>query len=218
MSVTLYGYWRSLAAYRVRVALNLKGVEYQEIAVDLAAGQQFDVSFDKLNPQHVVPLLIHDGLEISQSMAIMEYINERWPSLNLLPVDLFDKAKVRALALVTIADTHPLIVPRVRRLLGDHWGLSEDQQFQWAQHWFTVGNSAIEKMLIKEARSKTYAFGDDLTIADIALVSHAIGAALFKVDMTLTPTFEKIVSNCMEIPAFVKAHPLKQSGAPPRII
>jgi len=217
MSVTLYGYWRSLAAYRVRVALNLKGIEYQEIAVDLAAGQQFDAIFDKLNPQHVVPLLIHDGLEISQSMAILEYIDEQWPSPNLLPVHSYDKAKVRALALVTIADTHPLIVPRVRKHLGEHLGLSEDQQFQWARHWFTVGNVAIEKMLIKEARSKTYAFGENLTIADIALVSHAIGATLFKVDMALTPTFEKIGSNCMEIPAFVKAHPLKQAGAPPTI-
>ena len=214
MSVTLYGYWRSLAAYRVRVALNLKGVEYQELAVDLAAGQQFDASFDKLNPQHVVPLLIHDELEIGQSMAILEYINEQWPSPNLLPEHAFDKAKVRALALVTIADTHPLIVPRVRKFLGDQWGLSEDQQSMWAQHWFTVGNIAIENMLIKEARSKTFAFGEDLTIADIALASHAIGATLFKVDMALTPTFAKIVANCMAIPAFAKAHPLKQLGAP----
>lgn len=214
MSVTLYGYWRSLAAYRVRVALNLKEVEYQEIAIDLAAGQQFDASFEQLNPQHVVPLLIHDEFEISQSLAILEYINEQWPTPNLLPEHAFDKAKVRALALVTIADTHPLIVPRVRKLLGSHWGLDEHQQLLWAQHWFTVGNEAIEKMLIKDARSKTYAFGEDLTIADIALASHAIGGTLFKVDMALTPTFEKIFKNCMAIPAFAKAHPLKQSGAP----
>ena len=147
-------------------------------------------------------------------MAILEYINEQWPSPNLLPEHAFDKAKVRALALVTIADTHPLIVPRVRNFLGDQWGFSEDQQSMWAQHWFTVGNIAIENMLIKEARSKTFAFGEDLTIADIALASHAIGATLFKVDMALTPTFAKIVANCMAIPAFAKAHPLKQLGAP----
>jgi maleylacetoacetate isomerase len=217
MSVTLFGYWRSLAAFRVRVALNLKEVEFQEIMIDLAAGQQFEADFDELNPQHVVPLLIHDQLEISQSMAILEYIDEQWANPKLLPEQSFDKAKVRALALVTIADTHPLIVPRVRKLLGSQWALDEHQQFLWAQHWFTIGNMAIEKILIKEARSKMYAYGDELTIADIALASHAIGATLFKVDMALTPTFANIFSNCMAIPAFAKAHPLKQSGAPQSI-
>jgi len=214
MSVTLYGYWRSLAAYRVRVALNLKEVKYEEISVDLVAGEQYEAQFSSLSPQHVVPLLIHDGIEISQSMAILEYIDEQWFSPNLLPINSVERAQNRALALITIADTHPLIVPRVRKFLNSQWGLNEEAQTQWAQHWFARGNEAIEKTLIKSGKSKTYSFGNEVSLADIALASHAIGATLFKVDMSSTPVFQKIFSNCMQLPAFADAHPLKQAGAP----
>jgi maleylacetoacetate isomerase len=214
MSTILYGYWRSLATFRVRAALNLKGIEYQEVSVDLATGEQFGEEFTSLSPQHAVPLLINNGIEISQSMAILEYLEEQWPTPRLLPTDSVDRAQNRALALITIADTHPLIVPRVRRFLNTQWNLDENEQTQWAQHWFTVGNEAIERALIKAGKSKIYSFGNEVTLSDIALVSHAIGAALFKVDMSSTPVFQKIVANCMLLPAFANAHPLKQSGAP----
>lgn len=214
MSVTLYGYWRSLAAFRVRAALNLKSVDYQEISVNLASGEQFEAAFDLLNPQHAVPLLRHDEFEISQSLAILEYIEDQWPTPALLPSNVQDKALVRALALVAIADTHPLIVPRVRGFLNSNWALNEDEQAKWAQHWFAVGNEVIEKILAKGGRAKIYAFGDEITIADIALVSHVIGAILFKVDMSKTPILQSVYSKCMLNAAFANAHPLKQIGAP----
>ena len=214
MNVTLYGYWRSLATYRVRVALNLKGIDYEEISINLAAGEQFGETYAALNPQHVLPVLNHEGRDITQSMAILEYIEDIWASPKLLPVAAYEKAQIRALALVTIADTHPLIVPRVRNFLNTEWKLDESAQTKWAQHWFTVGNEAIERILVKSGRAKTYSFGNEVSLADIALASHAIGSALFKVDISKTPIFAKIFSNCMLLPAFANAHPLKQEGAP----
>jgi len=214
MSVTLYGFWRSLAAYRVRVALNLKGIPFEEVSINLAGGEQFGEAYSSLNPQHVVPLLKHDGHEIVQSLAILEYIEDIWPSPKLIPSAPLDKAEVKALALITIADTHPLIVPRVRNFLNKEWGLDEAAQTKWAQHWFTQGNAAIEKTLIKLGKSKTYSFGDEVTIADIALASHVIGAKLFNVDMSAAPTLNGIFENCMKIQSFSSAHPLKQPGAP----
>ena len=214
MSVTLYGFWRSLAAYRVRVALNLRGIPFEEISVNLASGEQFSEAYSALNPQHVVPLLKHDSNEVVQSLAILEYIEDIWPSPKLIPSAPLDKAKVKALALITIADTHPLIVPRVRNFLNNEWGLDEAEQTKWAQHWFTKGNEAIENTLIKLGKSKTYAFGDEVTIADIALASHVIGAKLFNVEMSTAPTLSGIFTNCMKLPSFADAHPLKQPGAP----
>jgi maleylacetoacetate isomerase len=214
MSVTLYGFWRSLAAYRVRVALNLKSVSFEEVSINLASGEQFGEAYSSLNPQHVVPLLKHDGHEIVQSLAILEYVEDIWPTPKLIPSSPIDKAEVKALALITIADTHPLIVPRVRNFLNAEWGLDESAQTKWAQHWFSKGNEAIENTLIKLDKSKTYAFGDEVTIADIALASHVIGAKLFNVDMSNCPTLNRIFDNCMKLDGFSRAHPLKQAGAP----
>lgn len=166
------------------------------------------------NPQHALPLLKHDGHEISQSLAILEYIEDVWPTPALLPSTPNEKAQVRALALATIADTHPLIVPRVRNFLNSAWNLGDAEQLKWAQHWFNVGNQSIERFLIKSGKSSTYSFGDSVTIADIALASHAIGSNLFTVDLSATPTFHKVFTNCMKLPAFANAHPLKQPGAP----
>ena len=214
MGITLYGFWRSLATYRVRVALNLKGIPYEEISVDLASGEHLSEKYGLFNPQHVVPLLKHGANEIGQSLAIMEYIEDVWPCPSLIPTDPLDKAKVKALALITIADTHPLIIPRVRNYLNKEWGLDEVQQTQWAQHWFSEGNLAIESSLVKLGLSETYSLGNELTIADIALVSHVIGAKLFSVNMSNSPILNSIFENCMKLDSFSKAHPLKQAGAP----
>ena len=214
MSVTLYGYWRSLAAYRVRVALLLKDVPFGEVSVNLAGGEQFGSPYSSLNPQYVVPLLKHDGHEIMQSLAILEYIDEIWPSPKLIPSAPIYKAEVRALTLITIADTHPLIIPRVRNFLNKEWGLDETEQSKWAQHWFTSGNEAIENTLLKFGKYKAYSFGDEVTIADIALASHVIGAKLFNVNMSSAPILSRIYENCMKINSFSSAHPLKQPGAP----
>jgi len=214
MQVTLYGYWRSLAAYRVRVALSLKGIPFEEISINLASGEQFGEVYSSVNPQHVVPLLKHDGHEIGQSLAILEYIEDVWPNPKLIPSMPIDKAEVRALALIAIADTHPLIIPRVRNFLNKEWGLDESHQTKWAQHWFAKGNEAIEGTLKKLGRFGAYSFGDEITIADIALASHVIGAKLFSVDMSAAPILSSIFENCMKLDCFSKTHPLKQVGAP----
>lgn len=214
MSVTLYAYWRSLATYRVRVALTLKGIPFEEVSINLASGEQFSEAYSSLNPQHVVPLLKHDGHEIVQSLAILEYIDDIWPSPKLIPSAFIDKAEVRALALITIADTHPLIIPRVRNFLNKAYNLDETEQSKWAQHWFSSGNEAIENTLVKLGKSKTYSFGDEITIADIALASHVIGAKLFNVEMGNAPILNGIFENCMKITSFSSTHPLKQAGAP----
>jgi glutathione S-transferase len=125
-----------------------------------------------------------------------------------------DKAEVRALAMIAIADTHPLIVPRVRNFLNKEWSLDESHQTKWAQHWFSKGNEAIENTLKKFGKSETYSFGNEPTITDIALVSHVIGAKLFGVDMNAAPILSGIFENCMKLDSFSNAHPLKQAGAP----
>lgn len=214
MSVTLYGYWRSLAAFRVRAALNLKNIPYEEKLIDLSAGEQFSDSFHQLNPQHVIPLLDHDGKHITQSLAILEYIDENWVEKSLLPKDAYLKSRVRSLAQITIADTHPLIVPRVRRYLNETYGADEEQQANWARHWFTLGTKAIEDRLNQDDLSGNFCNGDEISIADIALTSHVIGAKLFQSDLTIAPKLMKIIGRCLEIEAIAKAHPLKQPGAP----
>jgi maleylacetoacetate isomerase len=214
MSVTLYGYWRSLAAFRVRAALNLKKIAYQEKLIDLSQGEQFSASFHELNPQHVIPLLDHDGRHITQSLAILEYLDDFWPNNPLLPQDPFEKARVRSLAQITIADTHPLIVPRVRRYLNEQYGVNEEQQAEWARHWFTLGSKAIEERLHQDDLSGSFCNGDEISLADIALTSHVIGAKLFQADLSAMPKLMGIVGRCFEIESISNAHPLKQPGAP----
>jgi len=214
MTVILHGYWRSLATFRVRAALNLKGVPYRENIVDLSKGEQFEQPYQSLNPQNVLPLLEHNGLRLSQSLAIVEYINEVWPQDSLLPLDAAGKARVRSLAQIAIADVHPLIVPRVRNYLEQEYGLSEPARLKWVRHWFGKGTQAIEARLEADDLSGLYAHGDQVSIADLALVSHVVGARLFQMDMSGAPRLEEIVGNCLQLDAFARAHPLAQAGAP----
>ena len=218
MSVVLYGYWRSLATFRVRIALNLKGVTYEEKIVDLSKGEQFQQPFQSLNPQNVLPLLVHQGLHLSQSLAIAEYIDEIWPEPPLLPADAAGKARVRSLAQIAIADVHPLIVPRVRNFLEHECGLDEAARLKWIQHWFNKGTEAIEAKIAADNLSGTYAHGDQVTLADLALASHVVGARLFQADLSNAPRLEAIVNRCLQLDAFAKAHPLAQAGAPAGLI
>jgi maleylacetoacetate isomerase len=213
MAVVLYGYWRSLAAYRVRIALNLKGIAYTETDVDLGKGAQHAPEYHALNPQNALPLLDHDGLRITQSLAIMEYIEETWLQAPLLPADPAGRARVRSLAQITIADVHPLIVPRVREVLERDFGLDEPSRMKWIRHWFDQGTRAIETRLA-DGQSGKFAHGDQPTIADMALASHVAGASLFKADLAGAPRLMGVIDRCMEIQAFARAHPLAQPGAP----
>jgi maleylacetoacetate isomerase len=213
MAVVLYGYWRSLATYRVRIALNLKGIEYTETDVDLGKGAQYAPEYHALNPQNALPLFVHDGLKLTQSMAIIEYIEETWPKVPLLPADAAGKARVRALAQITAADVHPLIVPRVRELLERDYGIDEPGRMKWIRHWFDRGTRAIEAAL-GDGKAGAYAHGDQPSIADLALASHVAGAALFKADLSSAPRLMGILERCMKLDAFKRAHPLAQPGAP----
>jgi maleylacetoacetate isomerase len=213
MAIVLYGFWRSLATYRVRIALNLKGLEYTETNVDLGKGEQYAPAYQAINPQNALPLFDHDGLKLTQSMAIMEYIEETWPKVPLLPPDAAGRARVRSLAQITVSDVHPLIVPRVRDLLEQDFGIDEPGRMKWIRHWFDRGTRAIEAAL-SDGKSGTYAHGDQPTLADLALASHVAGAGLFKADLTSAPRLMGVMERCMKLEAFARAHPLKQPGAP----
>ena len=200
--IKLHGFWRSLAAYRVRIALRLKNLPFEEVEVDLLKGAQFATDFDALNPQHAVPVLEIDGHRLIQSVAIIEYLEERYPQPALLPRDAVGRARVRALAQIAASDVHPLIVPRVRNYLSQQLGLSEPQKLGFIQHWFTVGSLALEAKLARESETGDFAHGDAATMADVVLVSHVVGARAFKADLDGAPRLVALVDRCLAIPAF----------------
>lgn len=214
MTIVLYGFWRSLATFRVRAALNLKALDYTETIVDLGKGEQFDERFHSVNAQHVLPVLDHDGLQLSQSLPIIEYLDETWPHAPLLPADAAGRARVRALAQITTADVHPLIVPRVRNFLEKEFGIDEAGRLKWIRHWFDMGTEAIEAKLGIDGPAGPYAHGERVTLADLALVSHVVGARLFQADLTRAPRLQALAERCLALDAFARAHPLAQPGAP----
>ena len=212
----LFGYWRSLATLRVRIALNLKGVLAEETMIDLMAGHQRAPGYEAVNPQMVVPALIdEDGPALFQSLAILEYLDERHPEPPLLPRDARGRARVRGLAQIVACDTHPLIVPRVREYLTDELSLSEAQRLRWIRHWIDAGLRAVEAHLSRDRETGLYCHGDTISIADLCVVSQAVGNKFFDGTMDPYPTTAKIVERCLKHDAFARAHPLRQPGAPP---
>lgn len=211
----LYTYWRSLATFRVRIALNLKGIPYEAVYIDLDAGEQHAPQFKAVNPQMVIPALIEDdGNVLFQSMAILEYLEEIHPEPPLLPKDPRGRARVRALSLITVADSHPLIVPRVRNYVGKQFGLDDEGKMAWVRHWFSAGLDAYESHLSRDKATGTYCHGDRPTMADLCLVSHAMGFRVFKGTLDKHPTVAAIVARCMQDERFASAQPLRQPGAP----
>jgi len=216
--VKLYGFWRSLASYRVRVALALKGMHAEEISVDLLKGKQNEDDYLAVNPQGVVPALVLDegGPPLFQSLAILEYLEEVRPQPSLLPKDPRGRARVRGLALIAAADGHPLVTPRIRTYLEKEMKQDEAARNRWLAHWTMRALEAIEGHLSNEKETGRFCHGDSPTIADICVASQMIAAlAYFNVDTKALPTAMRIYNQCMEIDAFAKAHPLKQSGAKP---
>ena len=214
-SMRLFGFWRSLATFRVRIALNLKGVAYEETFLDLDSGDQRRPDYRDVNPQMVVPALLDgDGPVLFQSLAILEYLDERFPNPPLLPSDAQGRARVRGLAQIAAADAHPLIVPRVREYLAE-FGLDEAQRLTWIRHWLEAGLQAIEAHL--EGESGLYCHGDSVTMADLCVVSLAVGLELFKGRVADFPVTARIVARCLAEDAFARAHPLRQPGAPARV-
>jgi maleylacetoacetate isomerase len=211
----LYSYWRSLATFRVRIALNIKGLKYEQVWIDLDAGQQRQSDYKAVNPQMVVPALVEDdGNVLYQSMAIMEYLNEVYPEPPLLPADAKGRARVRALSLITVADSHPIIVPRVRNHLAATFNLDDDGKLAWARHWFAAGLDAYESHLSRDRATGAYCHGESVTMADLCLVSHAIGYRVFKGGLDKHPTVKRIVDHCMADERFASAQPMRQPGAP----
>ena len=211
----LFTFWRSLATYRVRIALALKDIAVEPIYVDLFKGHQAQPEFKALNPTMAVPLLLEDdGTPFTQSLAIMEYLDERYSEPPLLPDDARGRARVRALSQITIADSHPLNVPRVRHHLAETFGASPEQILAWGKHWMGAGLDAYEAHLARDKETGDYCHGNKLSMADICLASHAAGIELTGGTLDRHPTVKRIVERCMADERFAKSHPKRQPDAP----
>jgi maleylacetoacetate isomerase len=213
--ITLYSFWRSQASYRVRIALSIKGIPFDLKTIDLLKGEQHSTDYRAVNPEGLVPSLIEgDQRPLIQSLAILEYLDEKHPQPPLLPKDLRERVYVRSVAQLPAMDAHPLIVPRVRNYLAKQLGLDEAARNAWLKHWLEEGNSALEALLSNSGRVGRFCLGNEVTLADICLVPHLITAGmLYELDLRPYPTCERIFGNCMELDAFAKTQPKLQPGA-----
>ncbi|CAN5701095.1 maleylacetoacetate isomerase [soil metagenome] len=225
--LTLYGYFRSSASYRVRIALNLKGLAYENVSVHLVknGGEQFSESFRSLNPDALVPALVchqrnqggvvdHDQeISMSQSLAIMEFLEEKYPKPALLPVNLTDRAYVRAIALSIACEIHPLNNLRVLRYLTKTLGVSEEQKNTWYQHWCMSGLEVLEHKLANDQSSSEFCFGDAPTLADCCLIPQIANAQRFHCDLSAMPTLMGIHQRCLTLEPFRRAMPENQPDA-----
>jgi maleylacetoacetate isomerase/maleylpyruvate isomerase len=211
----LYGFWRSLATYRVRVALALKGVEAEQQYINLLQGAQHGDDYKAVNPQSVVPaLVVDDGPPLFQSLAIIEYLEETFPKPPLLPKDPRGRARVRGLSMIVACDAHPLIVPRIRNYLEREMHQDEAARNRWLQHWTLKALEALEAHLAKERETGKFCHGDTPTMADICLASQVFAAGYFDTPTTGVPTVRRIFDECMKIDAFDRSQPTKQPDAP----
>ena len=206
----LYTYFRSQASYRVRIALNLKGLARDDEFLHLEKGDQFRPDYKAINPQMVVPTLIDGDITLFQSLAILEYLEEKFPTPRLLPTDLEGRAWVRGFALINVADSHPLIVPRIRNYLTKTLGLSQEQMLGWIQHWLGAGLAAMETLLAEHRGSGQFCHGDAVTFADICLVTQVTPAQTFKCDLTPYKHVNDFYERAMKLPAFADAAPPRQ--------
>ncbi|MCL7941400.1 maleylacetoacetate isomerase [Halomonas sp. ATCH28] len=211
---TLYGYYRSSAAYRVRIALNLKGLDYEQAPVNLVKGEQrLDANLAR-NPQGLVPSLVTDhGLVLNQSLAICEYLDERHPEPPLLPADAEGRARVRSLAQLVACEIHPLNNLRVLKYLVGELGLDDEAKLSWYRHWIAEGFAALETQLSREAGSGDFCHGDTPSLADICLIPQVYNAERFACDLSHYPTIRRIAANCRALPAFSQAAPEAQPDA-----
>lgn len=205
----LYDYFRSSASFRVRIALNLKGLDYQAIPIHLLnnGGEQYSSEYQKINSQNLVPTFQDNDKIITQSIAIMEYLNEVYPENSLLPQDAYQKALARSFALSIIADMHPINNLRVLKYLTNELNISEDKKNQWYQHWMKKGLTALETQISNSSFAGEFCFGDKPTMADICLVPQMYNARRFKCDITDYPLLTQIDEHCQKHPAFIKAWP-----------
>ncbi|WP_240095688.1 maleylacetoacetate isomerase [Thermomonas flagellata] len=213
----LYSYWRSSAAYRVRIGLHLKGLAYETVPVHLLrdGGQQHAPEYHALNPQALVPTLMHGQRRLTQSLAILEYLDELWPTPPLLPASARDRARVRALAQLVACDIHPLNNLRVLQYFEREWGVPQAERDGWVRHWIAQGFAALEAQLAGHPSTGPYCDGEQPGLADCCLVPQAYNARRFGVDLAAYPTIARIEAACLALPAFAAARPEAQPDAPP---
>ncbi|WP_061960057.1 maleylacetoacetate isomerase [Cupriavidus pauculus] len=211
----LLNYFRSSASYRVRIALNLKGLPYEYVPVHLnrGGGEQFYPEFTQHNPQALVPVYEEDDISVSQSLAIIEYLEEKYPEVALLPRDPAGRARVRQLSLAVACDVHPLNNLRVLKYLTGPLGVSEDAKMQWIQHWIGIGLEALETAVATNRPDGAFCHGDTPSIADCCLLPQLFGARRFGINVEKYPTLASIERACNAIPAFQEASPEKQPDA-----
>jgi maleylacetoacetate isomerase len=215
----LFSYWRTSATYRVRVALNLKGMRAEEHNVNLDTGEQRSAAYLAINPMGAIPALIDReagaaSAPLTQSLAILEFLEEAYPQPALLPADLHGRARVRSLAAMLAADTHPLITGRIKKYLTSATSLDDAGWRAWQIHWFSTGLQALEQRLASEPQTGVYCHGDTPTMADICLASILVVMRVFKIEVEGIPTVQRVMAACERNEAFTRAAPLRQAGAP----
>jgi maleylacetoacetate isomerase len=212
---TLYGYFRSSAAFRVRIALNLKGIAAEQISVHLlrGGGEQHGGDYKSLNPQELVPTLVHDGRAIGQSLAIIEYLDEIKPDPPLLPREPLARARVRQIAYAVACDIHPLNNLRVLLDLRDRFGVDEPTRAEWQRHWMAKGFAALETLVANSSETGAYSHGDSPTLADICLSPQLANARRVELDLSPYPTLTRIEAHALAHSAFDAAMPKNQPDA-----
>lgn len=206
----LYGYFRSSAAFRLRIALNLKKLDYDQVFIHLRRGDQAQPGFIAVNPQGLVPALEIDGQTLIQSLPIIEYVDETHPLPPFLPRDAAGRARVRALAAIVACDIHPLNNLRVLRYLHGPLGHDESEIGSWYNHWIDAGFHALERLLAEDRRTGAFCHGEQPGLADIALVPQVVNAERYRLDLAPYPTIKRIFETCMKLDAFSSAHPAHQ--------
>jgi maleylacetoacetate isomerase len=210
-----FSFWRSLASFRVRIALNLKNLSTEIVFVDLDTNAHRTDEYRRVNPQMALPALtLDDGAVLFQSLAILEYLEEKYPEPLILPVDALGRARVRALALMVACEGHPLLVPRVRRYLDNELNLRDAQQAAWRRHWTVETLAALEGHLARDRATGRFCHGDQPTMADICMVGHVTVALTQGISLAPWPTAKRIFETAMALPAFATAHPLAQPDTP----
>ena len=216
-SRTLYSYWRSSAAYRARIALNLKGLAYDIAPVNLVndGGEQHSAAYHEVNPQELVPTLVDGERVIRQSIAIIEYLDETYPqTAALLPQEPRSRARVRALALAVACDIHPLNNTRVVQYLERELGVPQVERERWIRHWITLGLIAIEEVVANDVVAGKFCHGDSPTMADVLLVPQLYNARRWGVDLSAYPALERVEASCLRLEAFDRARPEVQPDTP----
>ena len=211
----LYGYWRSTTSYRVRIALNLKGLHYEQRSVHLVrnGGEQHQPVYAALNPQQLVPTLVHGESVLTQSLAIIEYLEETWPQPALLPAEPLRRAQVRTLAQVIACELHPLNNLRVLQYLTGELDVSEAGKSAWYQHWMQQGLSTVEALLTRYGRAAAFCDGEQPGLADCCLAAQIYNARRFQCQWECYPLIKQIISSCDQHPAFQRAAPEQQPDA-----